>query len=188
MRRHLMFGTVFSAALAVAASAQTPAEQAGAAKSDSAQTITVSGCLRSADAKATGTAGSATAAPSTPSSSNRAGGFILTDISPSGTEAAAGAAAPATPTGTAGAGSSSEKKGYRLTGSSSELSSLVGKRVEVTGSLSNSSAAGAMAGSPAAPGAAAGGSMSSSSSQNLPQFRVTSVKEATGGASCPSEK
>jgi hypothetical protein len=26
-----------------------------------------------------------------------------------------------------------------------------------------------------------------SSSQNLPQFRVTSVKEATGGASCPSE-
>ena len=185
MRRHLMFGTVFSAALAVAASAQTPAEQAGAAKSDSAQTITVSGCLRSADAKATGTAGSATAAPSASSGANRAGGFILTDVSPSGTEAGA----PATPTGTAGAAaSSSEKKGYRLSGSSSELSSLVGKRVEVTGSLSNSSAAGATAGAPAAPGAAAGGSMSSSSSQNLPQFRVTSVKEATGGASCPSEK
>jgi len=180
MRRHLMFGTVFSAALAVGAFAQTPAEQAGAAKSDSAPTITVSGCLRSADAKAT--AGSATAAPS--AGANRAGGFILTDVSPSGTEAA-GAAAPATPTGTAGA---AEKKGYRLSGSSSELSSLVGKRVEVTGSLSNSSAAGATAGAPAAPGAAAGGSMSSSSSQNLPQFRVTSVKEATGGASCPSEK
>jgi len=185
MRRHLMFGTVFSAALAVAASAQTPAEQAGAAKSDSAQTITVSGCLRSADAKATGATGAAGAATAAPSAgANRAGGFILTDVSPSGTEAA-GAAAPATPTGTAGA---AEKKGYRLTGSSSELSSLVGKRVEVTGSLSNSSAAGATAGAPAAPGAAAGGSMSSSSSQNLPQFRVTSVKEATGGASCPSEK
>jgi len=178
MRRHLMFGTVFSAALAVAAAAQTPAEQAGAAKSDSAQTITVSGCLRSADAKAPGAAASPTAAPSASTSSNRAGGFILTDVSPSGTEAAAGAAAPSTPTGTAGA---SEKKGYRLTGSSTELSSLVGKRVEVTGSLSNSSA-GSTAASPSSPAA---GSMSSS--QNLPQFRVTSVKEATGGASCPSE-
>ena len=180
MRRHLMFGTVFSAALAVAASAQTPAEQAGsAAKSDSAQTITVSGCLRSADAKATGTSGSAAGAPSTSSSSNRAGGFILTDVSPSGTEAAAATPPTGTPTGTAGAaGSSSEKKGYRLTGSSSELSSLVGKRVEVTGSLSGSAAG-------AAPSSPAAGSMSSS--QNMPQFRVTSVKEATGGASCPSE-
>jgi hypothetical protein len=67
-----------------------------------------------------------------------------------------------------------------LTGSSTELSSLVGKRVEVTGSLSGSAAG-------LAPGSAAGGSMSASS-QNLPQFRVTSVKEATGGASCPAEQ
>jgi hypothetical protein len=188
MRRQLMFGTVFSAALAVAAAAQqppTPGGQAGStpSRSDSAQT-TVTGCLRSADAKATGTSGSPTGsptgAPSTPSasSSSRAGGFILTDVSPS--DSAAGAATPSTPTGTAGATSSSDKKGYRLTGSSSELSSLVGKRVEITGTLSKDSGSAG-----AAPGAAPGGTMSSAA--NLPQFHVTSVKEATGGASCPSE-
>jgi hypothetical protein len=72
---------------------------------------------------------------------------------------------------------------YKLTGSASNFSTLVGKKVEVKGTLqksdsSSSSAAGANP--PAEPGAA---SSSRSSDKSMQQIRVTSVREVGGSCS-----
>ena len=170
MRRHFMLGTVFSAALAVGAYAQSagqsPTGQQDASKSSStAQTVTVTGCL-----KADSAAGSP-GAPASPGASSAAAGFILTDVSPS-----AGASNPASPTEspspTATSGTSSAT--YKLTGSASDFASLVGKKVEVKGTVRAS-------GSGNAPESRPGSAMGDSS--KAPQLRVSSVKEVSGSCS-----
>src|SRR5882672_8483041 len=169
MRRHFMLGTVFSAALAVGAYAQSagqsPTGQQDASKgSSSAQTVTVTGCL-----KADSAAGSP-GAPASPGASSAAAGYILTDVSPS-----AGGSNPASPTEspspspTATSGTSSAT--YKLTGSTSDFASLVGKKVEVKGSVRPSGAGNAPE---SRPGSAMG------DPSKAPQLRVSSVKEVSG--------
>ena len=170
MRRHFMLGTVFSAALAVGAYAQSagqsPTGQQDASKSSStAQTVTVTGCLKADSAAAS------PGAPASPGASSAAAGFILTDVSPS-----AGASTPASPTEspspTATSGTSSAT--YKLTGSASDFASLVGKKVEVKGTVRAS-------GSGNSPEARPGSAMGDSS--KAPQLRVSSVKEVSGSCS-----
>jgi hypothetical protein len=73
---------------------------------------------------------------------------------------------------------------YKLTGSASNFSSLVGKKVEVKGTLqkSDSSSSSAAGANPSTePGAAS--SSRSSSDKPMQQIRVTSVREVGGSCS-----
>jgi hypothetical protein len=73
---------------------------------------------------------------------------------------------------------------YKLSGSASNFSTLVGKKVEVKGTLqkSDSSSSSAAGASPSTePGAAS--SSRSSSDKSMQQIRVTSVREVGGSCS-----
>ena len=168
MKRHLMLGTVFSAALAVGVFAQEAQSPTAQQDKGSNQTITVTGCLKADSASPSATPG-APGAPGAPASSASAG-FILE-------ESASAAASPASPTEkpspTATSGTSNT---YKLTGSSSDLATLVGKKVEVKGTVQNR--AGSAAGG--APESRPGSMSDAAKTKNL---RVTSVKEVSGSCS-----
>jgi hypothetical protein len=229
MRRDFMLGTVFSAALAVAVSAQSGSQEptanqdrtgGNANRGATAQTVTVTGCLRPAESTGSSGAGSAASgtgagASATPSTANQrtgtaaTAGYILTDASVSNSSGAAsstGTAGSTTPTNppanpsTGAATSGKSGTTYRLTGSGSDFSSLVGKRVEVKGTLQNrtGSSSGSETGStpgstPNPTGSTAGGGQGESARtgamsgmNNMPQLRATSVKEVPG--SCSSQR
>ena len=182
MKRHLMLGTVFSAALAIGLSAQTPSPSPTSQsptsqtptsqsptsqdRSSSAQTITVTGCLKADTSSPSSTPGAAGA----PASSASAG-YIL-EASGSGSASAANPTEKPSPTATSGMSSNTT---YKLTGSSSDLATMVGKKVEVKGMVQKSASSGA-AGAESRPGA-------SSDSSKHQQLRVTSVKEVSGSCS-----
>lgn len=183
MKRHLMLGTVFSAALAVGAAAQSqppsqsptsqpptssPTSQSPTSQDTSRSSsgaITVTGCLKADTASPSASPG----APGAPASSASAG-YIL--------EASGSSSASTSPTEkpspTATSGSSSNTT-YKLSGGSSDLASLVGKKVEVKGTVQKSASSGA-AGAESRPG-----SMSDTSKHQ--QLRVSSVKEVSGSCS-----
>ena len=176
MRRHLILGTVFSAALAVGVGAQSggqsptgqpptgqsPTGQDTKSSSSSAQTITVTGCLKADSSSPSAAPGAPAGAPA----SSASAGFILET---SGSGAAATPASPTeSPSPTATSGSSSSRT-YKLSGSSSDIASLVGKKVEVKGTLRT--------------GPAARQSSSIGDSSKAQQLRVTSVKEVPGSCS-----
>jgi len=176
-----MLGTVFSAALAVGAAAQSqppsqsppsqsPTSQSPTSQSPTSQdtgrssgTITVTGCLK-ADTSSSPSA--APGAPGAPASSASAG-FIL---EASGSSSAASPTEKPSPTATSGTSSNTT---YKLTGGSSDLASLVGKKVEVKGTVQKSAGGGAAAES--RPG--------SSDMSKQQQLRVSSVKEVSGSCS-----
>lgn len=108
-----MFGTVWSAALAVAVSAQsgaqTPGQRGRTGNNQNERQMTVTGCLQSGDASGTGPAStSGSSSPSATSGTSRAD-FILTNVSVSGSTMSGGSSgADSRPVGraksTAGAG------------------------------------------------------------------------------------
>ena len=178
MKRQLVFGTILSATLAVGVAAQQTqggaqsgqgqgGQTAGSSRqqdSRGGQTITVTGCVESAD-KMAGAAGSQTGAQAGQSgqrtqAGQQASGFILTNVSASstaggstagsrtgtsgtatGSTAGAGTSSPTTGTGTtAGTGTSAAGRAaatsYRLSGTESQnLQQYVGQRVEITGTV-----------------------------------------------------
>ena len=179
MKRHLMLGSVFSAALAIGVSAQStpppsqsPTSQPPSSQSPtsqdtgrdrSAQTVTVTGCLKADSSSPSAAPG----APGAPAASAAAGGFIL---EASGSGAAAPGEKPS-PTATSGSATT-----YKLSGGSGDLASLVGKKVEVKGTVQNragSAAGGAPESRPGAMGDTA----------KAQQLRVSSVKEVSGSCS-----
>jgi hypothetical protein len=174
MKRNILFGSVLAAALSVGLAAQSPAgapqdptappssprpspsAQAPSQKDDSSKTVTVTGCLKSDSASATGTSGTAApaggGAPAGGASSSKSEGFILANAS-TGSGSSTGAPGAA---GTAGSSSSASQ--YKLSGGSkSDLTKYVNSKVEIKGKLDS-----------------AGGAMSSSSS---PTLQVDSVKQ-----------
>jgi hypothetical protein len=181
MKRQILFGTLLSAALATGVAAQQPPASGDPASrpgqsSDSAQTITVSGCLAAASAGgASSTApGASSTAPGAASSSAAAGGFVLNNAttgtmangsSPTGAPGAAPGA-----TGTSGTASSAGTTYKLVGGDSSDLQKNVGKKVEVTGSVAARSSS-SPSGSPSESPASASGSGQS--------FQVKSIR-ATG--------
>jgi hypothetical protein len=154
MTRTALCGAIFSAALAVGVSAQTPAGQAGAMQDKQAPkagAITVTGCL----APDTGAAGSATGTAGT--SGTKSEGYILKNV----TASPAGAAASASPT-------ASE---YVLTGGNkADLKKYENSKVEIKGRVEDSKAPK----SPAS-GAAAG--------PESPRLHVDSVKQIAASCS-----
>jgi hypothetical protein len=160
MKRHTWTATALAVALGcVVATAQTPSTQSAAKSGD---TITVVGCL--ADNTA---AGGATGTSGTTTPSAAAGKFVLNNAtmgsaSGSGTAGTTGAGSP-----TSAAGGSMGKS-YILDGTESDLKDHVGQKVEITGTLADSSRSGASA-TPSAP--AGSGSMASAA-----HLRVSSVK------------
>lgn len=115
----------------------------------------------------TGTTGAAGASGTSPTGTAGA----------AGSNPAGGSVAPGSPTagtsragGTTGAATGAGLSGYRLTGT--DVSSWVGRRVQIVGSVV-----------PAASGSAVGSPSATAGSNPMPEFRVTSVQPMTG--SCP---
>jgi hypothetical protein len=188
MKRQIIFGTMLSAALAVGVAAQqppsapgqppsTPSTSSSQSQSDSAKTVTMTGCLQAASSSGGGAAAQpgAPGAPGAGAGASQAKSFILASASPAGSASKEPGApgAPAATAGTSGSGST-----YRLTGGDDQnLEKYIGQRVEVTGRLSGRSA-GSSSGA-GAPGAGAG---ASGSSQSGPALSVSSVRST--GESC----
>ena len=212
MKRQLIFGTMLSAALAVGVAAQEPTTKSpaqpptttqqpttqppseptgtsgqtgartGADKTQSGQSMTLTGCLQSSSASSSAGASPTTGAgaPAAGSSSAARGGFILTDVKPAGSMAGnstspGGAATAGGATGTSGTASTGAST-YHLTGGESQnLQQYVGQKVEVTGSVAGG--AGSPSSTTTTPGAAGSPAGASASGRSQDQaFRVTSVR------------
>jgi hypothetical protein len=137
------------------------ATQAAAAQTDSANRVTVTGCLREAAAGPTATSGSAASTPGATDAAGKAtaaGGakFVLANAAPSSPNASP---ADAKPTAT---------QTYQLIANDSALAPHVGKRVELTGTIEGQEAA---ATATVPPGGAATASASAE-----PKLRVESGK------------
>ena len=127
--------------------AQTPSSSAP--QSSAAKQVTFSGCIEKAPSDSSAAASTTTASTATPA-------FILTNASPAGT-------------GTVGtAGSAKPAAKYRLDADAAKLSPHVGHKVEVTGTVDESSSA--------SPATSTTTSTPSSSAGMDPKFNVESVK------------
>ena len=150
--------TAMAFGLATALVAQTPSQTSPS--SSAAKTITVSGCVQRAAQAPTGTSGSAGAARDSEAK------FLLTSaaMSSSGTPGTAGTS------GTAGAAppSGAVASEYRLDADDAKLTSHVGHKVEISGTVESS------AGTTQAP---------SASAANAPKLKVDTVKMIA--ATCP---
>ena len=201
MKRNIMFGVLFSTALAVGAGAQSTGGQTPS-QSGSSDQVTVTGCLQSGGAAgAAGTSGAgstgagstgagSTGAAGSSASGSRGGGFVLSNAKVGSGSASGGA----TSTGTAGsaAGSASSSAGmagttrFKLEGSQSDLEKYANSQVEITGKLDKSMGSGSStAGSPTtgATGAAgatgSGASATGSASGSMPTLRVSNVRQVS---------
>lgn len=166
MKRNLILGTVFSAALAIGVSAQTTGAQTPQQQSSQEnQQVTVTGCLQNADmagatAGTSGTTGTTGQAQTQPS---REAQFMLTNakISSGGTAGTTGT------TGTAGSMASK----FKLMGHEDELRQHLNSQVEIRGTLQRGAdrSAGAATGDPTG--------QTQRESENVQSIRVMSVKQ-----------
>ncbi len=151
---------VVSLSTAIIVAQAPPPQQDRPSTSD--QRITVTGCLKAAPPSsgettgatgAVGTTGATGGATTGAADATDAAKFLLTDVTPTpaaDTAGAAGATGAATPSA---APSGSSAKTYRLVANAAALSPHVGKKLELTGTLDQSSAtapAGSSAAGPAA--------------------------------------
>jgi hypothetical protein len=180
-------GTVALAmAMTMVAQAQTPPQppttqpsaQAPAAEKD-AKEVTIVGCVqREADYRREKSMGSGGAAGTGAGAGNE---FVITNAS------LATKGSGETATGTAGSAPMAGSAAYELTGSGErQAEQFVGKRVEIIGKLKPAE----MGASGPTGGATAGeppkGVDAASKDLKLREIDVTSVREASGGGSCPA--
>ncbi|HET7220044.1 MAG TPA: hypothetical protein VFJ02_18435 [Vicinamibacterales bacterium] len=202
MKRTMLFGTIFSAALAMGANAQTSAGTQPGAQSSGAQhnqQITVTGCLKSGDATAsnaagstgggTGTAGAAgtTGAVGASASRDARSGFTLTNAkigggsATSGTSGTTGAGATgSTASGASSVGMASTATTFTLQGGSqSDLNKYANSQVEIRGTLDHSAAPSTAAGAGAAGSGATDNTAGTarSSASDTPTLHVNSVRQ-----------
>jgi len=180
-------------------SPESPTTQStGTASTDyqSGQTVTLTGCLASADTwkggtsgapatGATGTTGSPTGATGAPGStsasrSSGSGGFVLTDASmgASGGSSSSsyGGGATTGAAGTSGASSAAGNDAYTLQGKDDDLQKHMNHRVEVRGTLDKSSVADTSMTNPPSTG-------STSAPGTKGTLTVSSVREISGSCS-----
>jgi hypothetical protein len=136
----MTFGVVAVVSAQNPSSSQTSTPQTRSSQ-NSSRSVTVTGCLQNASNSATGTTGTASS-----SRTASAGGYLLMNAT-MGSSAA-----------TAGAGTQ-----YRLDADESKLSPHVGHKVEVTGTIDESSSS-------------AAGSATSTAAMSSPRLKVDSVK------------
>lgn len=194
MKRSIMVGVLFSAALAVAASAQSTAGQT-ASQSGSSEQVTVTGCLQRGNAGgASGTSGAGSTgagATGAPGSGGSRGGFVLTNAKMGSASPSAGTSASSTgtvgsPTGSSPSSIAAGTIRFKLEGSQADLQKYANSHVEVSGKLDKGSASSATgsattgatgAAGPTGSGAAATGS--APDSQDMPTLRMSSVRQVS---------
>jgi hypothetical protein len=142
------------------ATAQEPAPQppttapepaTAPAQNSDARRITVAGCLQQAPAAPVGTSGSAAPAPSTaatdaPAQASADAKLVLANAVASPTSP--GGAAPSNPATTPGSPDSATAQTYRLIANEAALSPHVGKKLELSGTIEESSATSSASGGP----------------------------------------
>jgi hypothetical protein len=183
MKHQIVFATAFSAALAVGAAAQTGTGTATGAQTgqqDRPQPVTLTGCVQSGSASSAGTAASGTTGAGATGSSSSAAHYILTNAASASSTAAGSTGTSGTASGAAGSPIASS---YRLMGRQDDLKKFLNAKVEVRGSIDKRGATSGPASGTAASGTGTGtgapptGTSASASDQNLPIFRVTSVRK-----------
>ncbi len=189
MKSKIVLSSLFSAVMAVGASAQTTPPQTGSQDSQSKQEMRFTGCLQSADAArsgATATSGSS------PSATGEGGAFVLINAktgSGSATTGSSGTGSTGSATGSTASGSippssSPAMARIKLEGSQSDLRKYANSQVEVRGTLDSkvSGSTGSAATGSAATGSTAGAT-GSTSGQDLATLRVTSVRQVASSCS-----
>lgn len=196
MTRNVVFGTVFSAALAVGVAAQTTGSQQTdpqSQQSQQGQQVTVQGCLQSADI-AGGTAGTSGTGTSGTTGSQQSGSgaqFMLTNakVTSGGTGGTGTSGTSGTGTsGTSGTSSSMSDTKFKLTGGNQqELRQYVNSQVEIRGTLRQG---GASSGGTGTSGSGTGSGYGTGSQQkeqsgmsDVKTLRVTSVKQISPNCS-----
>ena len=186
MKRSIMFGVLFLTALAVAASAQSTGGQTPS-QSGSSDQVTVTGCLRRGDAGSTG-AGATGAA----GSGGSRGGFVLTNAkmgsgSPSTGTSASSTGTAGSPTGSSSLGIAAGTTRFKLEGSQADLQNYANSQVEVSGKLAktmdtvSSATSSATTGATGAAGPTGSGAAATGNApgQDMPTFRVSSVRQVS---------
>jgi hypothetical protein len=178
MKRFLLSGIVVLASATLLAQAPSSSSQATApAGSTSVQTFTLTGCVGGGESSADGvTLSNAMVIPSARSSSSSASSSTAASPVPPS------ASAPTTAAGLSRAGKTASAAATSSRLSGADLSSWIGKRVQVVGSIVPGAAA--SAGSPASSVAGATGT---SGSMSIPELRVESVQPVSNGPSCPEK-
>jgi hypothetical protein len=195
MKRSIMFGVLFSTALAVGASAQaTGGQTPPQAGSGSTDQVTVTGCLQSGDAGgATGTSGTGSTAAGTGAATGGGarGGFVLTNAKMGSGSASGGTGASSTgttgsATGASPSGTAAGMTRYKLEGSQSDLQKYANSQVEISGKLDKSMGSGAGAAGSATTGATgatgatgSGAAATGSARQEMPTLHVSSVRQVS---------
>jgi hypothetical protein len=198
--RNVWIGSVAAMALACTAALGAQATASPASSNQTGQnTITVTGCLKPADAMggATGTSGTATPGTSSTAGAGGSDRFMLanatTGAAPrTGTaETPATGTTPGTPrTGTASSSMNASSSSYVLEGNASQLRPHLNHQVEITGRLDSSASTGSTARPGTATPTTAGGTTPSpaTGSEAHPSaaktLRVESVKMIA--ATCPA--
>jgi hypothetical protein len=172
------FGSVALVSAQNPPSSQTPTSQTRSSQSSS-RSVTVSGCLQRGTDSATGTTGTASS-----SRTASAGGYLLINATPGSSAATSPSTSSSSPAGSSSATSSSSSSPsratagagtpYRLDADESKLSPHVGHKVEVTGTIEESSSAGS---------SSAAGSATSTAAMSSPRLKVDSVKMVS--STCP---
>jgi hypothetical protein len=175
MTHPMLAALTCSLALSVGAEAggQTSGPQTARHGAAPKGTMTVMGCLQTADASTSGAPGAsgASASSRTNGASRKEPDFVLI---PAVTGGSPGKAAPGgNPKG------SSAQPSYRLFGNIGEMNKMVNHRVEVTGTLEAGSGVDA-----SAPPATSAGSASGRGASTMPRLRVVSARELPGDTTC----
>lgn len=173
MKRHMILGTVFSAALAVGVSAQSTGAQSGqqsSQKQSQSQQVTVTGCLKDAD-MAGGTAGTSGTTGQATKPSRSEAKFMLTDARV--TSGSTGTAGTSGTGRTGAAGTSMDNKFLLMGGNQQDLKQYLNSEVEIRGTLQKQGASSRTGATGTGTGMASG----QSKAENVPSIRVTSVKQ-----------
>jgi hypothetical protein len=190
MKRNIIFGTLFSAALAVGVAAQGTGTGSQADQQKSNQQVTVTGCLQNADvAGAAGTTGTGTSGSATSGSARSSAQFMLSNakVTKGGSGAATSGTGTGTGTGTSGSaatGASASNRFLLTGGDQQELKKYLNSEVEVRGTLqaADRSSGGTGTGTGTGTGSATSSSRSQSD-QNAQMLRVSSVKQTASTCS-----
>jgi hypothetical protein len=177
MKRTVWMAAVIACATTLGVAAQTPSTTTSKAMDNTADKITVTGCLQEGSRSSTGT---------TSSASTTSGTYILANATTGSGSASTTAGTTSSPTtagttGTTGAttAGSTAPVSYVLDGRDSDLKNHVGHRIEVSGTLDTPDRAAA---SPTS--TTTSGSASSRMDTSAPRLKVSSVRMIA--AECPS--
>src|SRR4030081_2035441 len=140
--------------------------------SGSTDKITVTGCIQRADQTATGTSGTVGA------TSDASTKFILSNATRKAAVSTPGTSGTWTPTS-----STPNASNYRLDTDDSKVSSHVGHKVEITGTLESASMSNSAAGSRSTPEAAPSNANAPNADTNTPKLKVDQVTMVS--ATCP---